>query len=79
MRLVNAHTISPDEIKSGDVMLFVVKAMIVRPGIYRLYRCPFEGYLSKETPQGSRIANERAVCEALFPTLAHVAKPDVMK
>ena len=60
-------------------MLFVVKAMVVRDGVYRLYRCPypprFAGGDSK-IPQGSRMANEREVCEALFPTLATVTEPD---
>lgn len=76
-RLVNAYTISPSEIKAGDVMLFVVKAMIVRPGIYRLYRCPFEGYMTEDIPQGCRIGvGEREICETLFPSLALVAEPD---
>ena len=78
MRLVNAHTVHPGEIEPGDVMLFVVKAMVTRPGVYRLYRCPYPPVLlyNDEIPQGTRIHNEREVCEALFPTLAQVAKPD---
>jgi hypothetical protein len=73
-RIVNAYTISPNEIKAGDVMLFVVKAMVVRPGEYRLYRCKFE---SEDIPQGDRIyTNEDEVCEALFPSLAYVAEAD---
>jgi len=79
MRIVDAYTIRPDEIEVGDVMLFVVKAMVVRPGVYRLYRCPYPPTLlyNEEIPQGSRInGDEREVCEALFPTLAQVAKPD---
>lgn len=78
MRLVNAYTILPDAIQTGDVMLFTVKALVVRPGIYRLYRCTFQGHASEEVPQGSRIINEREVCETLFPTLALVAEPDTM-
>ena len=74
MRLVNAYTIAPQEIEAGDVMLFVVKAMVVRPGIYRLYRCSLA--TDGKVPQGSRIVNERQVCDALFPTLALVAEPD---
>lgn len=78
MRLINAYTAYPSEIESGDVMLFVVKAMVVRPGVYRLYRCSYPATLlyNDEIPQGTRITNEREVCEALFPTLAQVAKPD---
>lgn len=78
MTLVNAYTVGPDDIKAGDVMLFVVKAMVVRLGVYRLYRCPFEGYLSEEVPQGARIGggDEQKVCEALFPSLAAVAVAD---
>ena len=96
-RLVNAYTIRPD-IQQGDVMLFVVKAVVTRPGRYQLYRCAAADLLvsimsggagdiehmsqqaiaeSMRVPQGSRIANEQAVCEALFPTLARVAEPDV--
>lgn len=80
MRLINAYTVQPGDIETGDVMLFIVKAMVVRPGVYRLYRCPcpprFAGSDS-EIPQGSRIDNEQEVCETLFPSLAMVAKPDL--
>lgn len=80
MRLVNAYNVQPGDIEAGDVMLFVVKAMVVRPGVYRLYRCPYlyPPVLSceDEIPQGSRIVNEREVCQALFPSLAMVAEPD---
>lgn len=74
MRKINAYTIPPNEIQSGDVMMFVVKAMVVRPGIYRLYRCAYEG----EIPQGNRILNEKEVCKALFPSLDLVAEPDTL-
>lgn len=74
MRVVNAYTVRPDDIETGDVMLFVVKAMVVRPGVYRLYRCAAK--LLGGVPQGSRILNESEVCEALFPSLALVAEPD---
>jgi len=78
MRLVNAYTVRPDDIRIRDVMLTIVKAMVVRPGIYRLYRCPYPPTLlyNKEIPQGSRISNEQEVCQALFPSLAAVAEPD---
>jgi len=78
VKLINAYTVQPDDIKAGDVALFVVKAMVVRPGVYRLYRCPYpEMFLTKEIPAGSRIINEQKACEALFPSLAQVAKPDI--
>lgn len=79
MRVINACTISPGEIQSGDVMLFVVKAMVTRPGHYRLYRCPYPPVLlyDDEIPQGTRIFNKQEVCEALFPSLAQVAVPDL--
>jgi len=78
MRVVNAHTIAPSEIQPGDVMLFVVKAMVTRPGLYRLYCCPYPlALVDAEIPQGSRIANEQRVCESLFPSLAQVAVPDL--
>jgi len=78
MRLIGAYTIHPDEIEAGDVMLSIVKAMVVRPGAYRLYRCSYPATLlyGDEIPQGTRITNERETCEALFPTLAQVAEPD---
>ena len=81
MKVINAYTVQPDEIEAGDVALFVVKAMVVRPGLYRLYRCAYPlRFMSddSEIPQGDRIANEEQVCQALFPSLAMVAKPDVM-
>lgn len=73
MRVVNAYTVRPCDIEAGDVMLFVVKAMVVRDGVYRLYRCKWEG---KEIPQGERIGLEASVAEALFPSLAQLAYPD---
>ena len=76
MRVVNAYTISPDEIQAGDVMLFVVKAMVIAPGVYRIYRCPYPHDEGQDIPQGSRISHETAVCEALFPSLAAVARAD---
>ena len=78
MRVVNANTIRPDEIQPSDVMLLTIKAMVTWNGHYRLYQCPYP-YVSHgdEVPQGSRIHNEREVCEALFPSLARVATPDV--
>jgi len=80
VKLINAYTVCPNDIEPGDVMLFIVKAMVVRPGIYRLYRCPCPPVLlyNDEIPQGNRIINEREVCEVLFPSLAQVAKPDNM-
>lgn len=81
MRLVNAYTIPSNEIETGDVMLFIMKALVVRPGVYRLYRCSYPPVLvvgdDSKIPEGSRIAHERKVCEALFPSLAAVAEPDV--
>jgi hypothetical protein len=72
--VVNAYTINPRDIKPGDVMLFVIKAMVGHDGTYRLYRCRFEGY---DMPQGDRLyGDEAAVCKAVFPSLAAVAKPD---
>lgn len=77
MRIVDAYSISPQGIRPGDVMLYIVKALVVREGVYRLYRCPAtRDILLGEIPQGSRISNEEEVCEALFPTLAAVAQPD---
>ncbi len=72
MRVVDAYTVRPTDIQVGDVMLFVVKAMVVAPGAYRIYRCPYDGAV----PQGSRIPYEDMVCKALFPSLAQVASPD---
>lgn len=72
--MVDAYTIAPRDIREGDVMMFVVKAMVVARGLYRIYRCPFFG---KDVPQGSRLLNEEGVCEELFPSLARVAKPDL--
>lgn len=79
VKLVNAYTMNPADIEAGDVMLFVVKALVVRPGVYRLYRCAPYSHIHesrKRIPQGSRISNKREVCEALFPSLAMVAEPD---
>jgi hypothetical protein len=73
-RVVNAYTISPDDIRQGDIALFTVKLVMVREGFYRIYRCEYD--TSTKVPQGSRIANEKEVCEALFPFFVKVVKPD---
>ena len=80
MRLVDAYTIRPDQLQPGDQMLFVIKAMVVgmTPAghpLYRLYRCQWEGDESS-IPQGSRIIDDEAVAESIFPTLAGVGIPD---
>ena len=78
-KLVDAYTIRPGDIEAGDVMLHVVKALVVRPGFYRLYCCLCPCAFADADmgiPQGTRIVNEREVCEALFPSLAMVAEPD---
>lgn len=72
-RVVDAYNVLPQDIESGDIMMFVIKAMVTRPGLYRIYRCRYEG---SEVPQGPRILNEEKVCEQLFPSLAAVAKVD---
>ena len=75
-RVVSAYTISPHDIKGGDVMLFTVKAMVVTLGDdtlgYKLYRCPYEG---DRIPQGRPILNQEEVCESLFPSLCYIAGP----
>lgn len=72
-RIVNAYTINPGDIQSGDVMMFVVKAMVVAPGRYRIYRCLYE---PDDVPQGDRVTLEDEVARAIFPSLALVAEPD---
>ena len=79
MALVNAHTVLPNEIKPGDEMLFVVKAMVGyidnqgQPR-YRLYRCRWDGD-ENNIPQGDRIDETMRVDRALFPTLANAGRP----
>lgn len=73
MRLVNEYTISPKDIQPGDVMMVVVKAIVVAPQTYRIYRCTIRG---DEVPQGMRILDEEEVCKTMFPSLANVAHPD---
>lgn len=78
-KLVNAYTVRPSEIEVGDVMLFIVKAMVMYRGLqgqlrYRLYRCPWDGKL-EDVPQGSQVLSEAIVCHEIFPTLAQVAAP----
>lgn len=73
MRVINAYTVRPCDIQSGDVMMYVIKALVVRPGVYRLYLCVYE---AEDVPQGARITHEAEVCAALFPSLAEVAQPD---
>ena len=73
MVLKNAYSTAPMDVEAGDEFCFVVKLMVGfkneagRP-VYRVYRCPFEGY---EAPQGERIdgALEKKVMEAFFPVV----------
>lgn len=78
MAIINAYTIQPQDIQEGDVMLFVIKAMVMRRGadgklLYRLYRCPYEG---DDVPQGAQIGDMKGVCAQLFPSLAAVGRPE---
>ena len=81
MTLINAYTVQPDDIKPGDEMLFVVKAMVGPKDSdgklsYRLYRCDWKG-TEDDIPQGARIYdNNAAICQELFRSLAMVGKPD---
>ena len=77
MRVVNAYTVVSDDIKVGDVMLFTVKAIVLRRDAddklrYRIYRSAWEG---DAVPQGSQVSNMREVAEALFSSLAMVGEP----
>ena len=79
-RVLDAYTAAPRELQLGDTMLFVIKAVITRGG-YRLYRCSYPWpdtgstlhhvrHVDREgIPQGSRIPNEQAVADAIFPIL----------
>jgi hypothetical protein len=65
----------------GDWSAVIVKAIIVRPGVYHLYRCfPFQQFDGVDNPpQGQRIyppSAEREVSEALFPVTLHGMEPD---
>lgn len=78
-KLVNAYTVSPDDIEPGDIMCFVIKAMVTYRDAdsalrYRIYRCPWKGTLD-DVPQGTSVADMESVCEAVFPSLAVVGKP----
>ena len=73
MRVVDAYEISPSDIRPGDVMMFVVKAMVGHDGTYRIYRCRYNG---SDVPQGSRILHEKEVAQDIFPSLAQAATPD---
>lgn len=81
-QIVNPKSVIPMYIKPGDTMLITVKAVMNRQGVYRLYRCDYDGPAKPggsvmDIPQGSRVlTDEDKVCEALFPSLAMVAKAD---
>ena len=78
-RLINAYSIAPNDIRVGDEMCFIVKAMVIGSTdeklIYRLYRCAWDGSI-EDVPQGSGLFDDDGkVCEAVFPSLAMVGKP----
>ena len=69
MRLINSYTIRPSELKPGDQMVMIVKAIVNHDGTYNLYRCEWNG-TEDEIPQGGRIGvNEKWIAEAIFPVL----------
>jgi len=80
MSIVNAYRVAPDEIKPGDEMLFVVKALVLHIGSagkvrYRIYRCPWGDSAAEGVPQGSPVLHQAEVCQAFFPSLAQVGEP----
>ena len=80
MAIKDAYAITGDDIRQGDEMLFVVKAVVGwidgkgRPR-YRLYRCRWEGD-ERDIPQGAQIDMGQRVDKALFPTLAAAGMRD---
>jgi hypothetical protein len=68
----------PDEMKDGDYSLWGVKLLIVRPGVYRLYRVRYgEQDFENDEPQGARVGeNEKKIAEALWPAIAPYLKCD---
>ena len=79
MTLVNACSIRPDQLKPGDEMCFVIKAMVnwidddgkLR---YRIYRCHWDG-TENDIPQGAQVLDHEAMCKEFFPSLALVGIP----
>lgn len=81
--VIDPRNIRPEDLRSGQVALFVVKVMITRDGHYRVYNCgpmtmddvvklnPGEGI-----PQGCRVIHGEEICQDLFPTCANHAEPD---
>jgi len=77
MRIVDPVSIRPLDIQNGDVMLCTVKLMVIKDGEgqlrYRVYCCPWEDpmkpFRGERIPQGSRIGEEQAVMEQLFPVV----------
>ena len=82
MKVVNARTVSPLDIQNGDIMMYIIKAMVFkgRKGLlYRLYICPLDDEENRVEgiPQGARIYDsDKAICRAIFPSLACVSEED---
>ena len=70
MRVLDPYMTAPKELQEGDVMYFVLKAMVTRNG-YRIYRCKAPLGVTHSDPQGMRIDadTEKAVANAVFPLL----------
>ena len=75
-KLVDHKAVQPDDIKPGNIMVCIVKAVVGPGGKFRLYQVDIEE--DDCVPQGSRLSgdDELAVCRSLFPSLAQVAVPD---
>jgi len=82
MRIVNPISIRPDEVRAGDVMICTVTLHVFAGRgdglLYRMYRCPHNGPELDRIPQGSRMGDEKAVQEQLFPVVGWAgARPDL--
>ena len=71
-KIVNFYTVSPDELKEGDVLVCTITAHVHYDGSISVYRCEYpHAHVSGEgIPQGSKIGNEKSTVDQIFPVLA---------
>lgn len=75
-KIVDHKTVRPDDLRPGNILVCIVKAVVGPGGTFRLYQADIEE--GDCVPQGSRLSgkDELAAARCLFPSLTQVATPD---
>jgi len=67
MTVKNGYTLRPADVKPGDELLFVIKAIVMHDGTFRVYRCPWST-MEFDVPQGDPVISD-SITHGIFPVL----------